>query len=513
MENDNYLSLINSETRASLLNSYLELPKPSVKLVKLGLFTEEGITERGKKVLSPYPLFGKERKERENYPMNIILAIISLINLKRIPQKSESYFRSEEYRAIFIFLDKEDLFSFSSLILNSFINLKLISLNSDNYFKLRKEMIFSFLSLSYLDRLSFILSSLSSLAKEEAKKIIYYSSFVSSLRKKDFLSIPIFKKCESILPLLKSLFILKEENGLLYGKRIEREKEDDESYISSDLLLTFSHLREENIILFSSPVKIDRMEQYIISKESIKCAFDLSFTPSSILSSFSTVNKNIPSFLKEKIELWWEEWNMISFSRSLLLRVDERYEELFSSSIFSSFFLSHPEKGLFIVDYKKERELREKMKELSLFFPSSATGPLFYEEKKEKLSPINTTYLPLNYPEIEFDEKSFNELLNSSKSKLEYILLKNNIIFSSSSFSSISFSDGLDYQKKEELIKEGKKSNKVLCYSFLDEELHFLQLNEEVISNKNKIYTKDIAIDISKIWKLWILDYMPTQMD
>lgn len=513
MENDNYLSLLNSETRTNLLNSYLELSRPSVKLIKLGLFTKDGITEMGKKVLSPYPLFGKERKEVENYPMSLILSIISLINLKKIPKKSENYFRSEEYIAIFPSIEEEALFSFSSLIINSFIKLKLVFINSDNYFALRSEMILSFLSLSYLDRLSYILSSLSSLDNEEAKKIIYYSSFVSALSRKDFLSIPFFQKSETLLPLLKSLFILKEENELLYGNKIEQENGEEEGYISSDLLLTLSKLREEKLVLFSSPVKVDRMEQYIISKESIKCAFDLGFTPSSILSSLSTVNKNIPSFLKEKIELWWEEWNMISFSRSLILKVDERYDALFSSSLFSSFILSHPQKGLFIIDYKKEEEMREKMKELSLFFPSITSGPLFYEEEKEVLSPINATYSQLTYPEIIFDEKKYNALLDSSKNKLEYILLRNNMIFSHSSFSSLSFSDGLDYQKKEELIKEGKKSNKTLCYMLLDEELHFLQLSEEVVSDKNILYTKDSTIDISKIWKLWILDFMPDQMD
>lgn len=514
MENDNYLSLLNSETKTNLLNSYLEFSKPNKKLIKLDLFREEGITERGKKVLSPYPLFGKEREKIESYPMSFLLSIVSLINLKKIPQKSETFFRSEEYRAIFLSLEEDLLFSFSTLVLNSFIKLKLISLNSDNYFSLEREMILSFLSLSYLDRLSYILSSLSSMTEEEAKKVIYYSSFVSALNEREFFSIPFFQKEEKLLPLLKSLLIIEEENGLLYGKRIEKENEEEEGYISSDLLLTFTRLREEKIVFFSSPVKIDRMEQYLISKESIKGAFDFGFTTSTILSSLRNINRDVPSFLIEKIELWWEEWNMISLSRSLLLSVDERYEELFSSSLFSSFVLSHPKKGLFIIDYKKERELREKMKELSLFFPSITTGPLFSEEEKEVLSPIATTYFILNTSsEIKFDEKRYNELLNSSKSKLEYILLKNNMIFSHSSLSSLSFADGLDYQKKEELIKEGKKTNKSLCYLFLDEELHFIELNEEAVISKNKLYINNKTIDISKIWKLWILDFMPDQMD
>lgn len=514
MEKDKYLSLINNETKASLLSSYLEFTNIDTKLVKLGLFTEKGITEEGKKLLSPYPLFGKEKLEKENYPTSIILSIVSLINLKKIPQRSDNYFRSEEYKSIFPFLDKERLFSFSSLILNSFINLKLVYVNSDNYFVLRSEMILSFLSLSNLDRLSYILSSISAIDKTEAKKIIYYSTFVSSLCEEEFFTIPFFQKNKKILPLLKSLLIIKEENSLLYGKRIEKEERENEGYISSDFLLTFSHLIDEKIVLFSSPVKIDRMEQYIISKESIKCAFDLGFTTNSILSSLQTINKSIPSFLKEKIELWWEEWNMISFSHSLLLKVDERYDALFSSPLFSSFILSHPQKGLFIIDYKKEEEMREKMKELSLFFPSITTGPLFCDEKKEVFTCIETTYKILNTsPLISFNEKEYKELLESSKSRLEYILLRNNMIFSHASFSSLSFSDGLDYQKKEELIKEGRKSEKTLCYMFLDEEPHFIRLSEDAIINKNKLFINNKTIEISKIWKLWILDFMPTQMD
>ena len=466
-------------------------------LQKLGLIDRYSkLSKRGLKVFSFYPFYGSGEEKQMDYPFNIFSLLFSLGPEGRL---KNSHFQSLLLSKYFPLFEKDRIENLFSIFLESSIKLKIVYIYEGEY-RINRENLFSFTSLTLIDRLSYILSLKLDKKPEEVKKALSLLEKVNGLKKADYSRVEEeIERLTSVrlqIELLRTFFLISENEELLTARSLTPSMER-KIIFSNDFTITIEGYEDSNIYLIATPLVLSNVSQWVIDRVSIKKALDLGLSEDeifAIISSYPTSEINCT--VKERIKEWIDGYNSIKISHSTLIRVNERYYPIFSLPELKKYILYSPCLGFYVMDEEREDEWRKLL--LSYGLEIGKTMGREYKNKEEKVSftPLKAFF---NYPlkrAISFNSTLYNELLKKAKSEYERRLIRTNLALIKEFRESV---DGLEYTKKIEQIKEAIKDGEALVVEDINQKQYFLMPFK---TEGDILYSSLGYALISRIWKL-----------
>lgn len=475
----------------------------------LGLVSGVSVTDRGNRILSSYPLFGSGLEKRGYYSSSFFPFLFSLINSGSISKRFERFITSPSFTSLFPWRKEEDLIFSTNYTLNALINLGILRDNT-SYLRLDKSSSLKFMKMDEVSRLSYILSKgTSSEEREKTKNFITLAFLINGVKKEDMENK--LKLLEEItktsIPLSTLLsFGIINDNGETYTASLIEENDNEKGIVSADM--TISYRGKTNIPLwrFALPLKADSLNQWSITKKSIKSAFDGGMDKDEILLYLSSLSSTqLSPLIEERLSLWNEEYRRIKIERAVILETEERVSRLIKMiPKMQEYIISNPSDNLFIMDGEKEEEWREILSSSGFDMLPITKGPEFINSHSSSFIytlPSSPT-LPLKR-EIEYDEKEYNKILNNSKTYIQKCLVASHGVFSSKTEVKLDWVDGLDYRGKREKVQKAISEEDNLIIMGVDEVpiiIHPLSLLEK--EDGDLIVTDKGSFDLSKIWML-----------
>lgn len=511
MSKKSKLCLITPQTAEMLRYTFFHKDGNISYLKKLGLIDEKiELTDDGKKVFSFYPFYGKGEERREYFPSSIFSYIFTLVLDDELQcKKSTSY---PNLSQLFPSYNEKELCYFINIILSSLLKINVLYIEDDKY-KAKTNVIKEFMDLELIDQLTYVLSPLLDSDLISVKKALSLVRFINSL------SIADWKRVEDEIFYLTSLrlnwdilikcFLLTKKEELLTSTIIE-EKKEDKAVIGSDFSITYSLFNDSRIFFFASPVRMENIREWLITKSSIKRALDNNYTKEEILSYLQSIAIfPISTTITSRISDWVDEYKAIEITNCTLLTVAERYIPLFSLPDILEYVVSSPLPGYYIMKSEDEKKWRKALSSYGIEMLPSTKGNKFSKERKEvtlsSLPPFST--LPEKREEP-FDEEEFNALLYKAKNELERKLILFNLAFNYPI--SYSLIDGLDYTKKKKEAEKAILSSSSLVIVDINENYFFVRPNR---ITGDTLYTDKGECLISKIWKIGICDNVILEKD
>lgn len=505
---DTELSLLGTDITEDLLMAHLCASPDTALLQSLGLVDREHrVTQSGWKVLSAYPFFGEGKGGRKHYPSLIFAFLLSLSRFLPSPVYDSPFFRKEGFLKLFPSFERA-MISHAAYYITSAMEKHGLFCGDGLLQRGRAEQ---FMSLSILDRLSYVTAFLIDQKPEATKKALMLILLIDGLERKNLARIEkAVKAYSSITPdwtLLEKLGIIYEENGLVYASVIEEcESEDDIFTLSSDYTVTYSGTYDRDIYLIADPVtESGNTVQWQITRTSIKRAFDMDITYdeiTGILEEYSSYP--IPPSISDQIKSWEREYGLVRIVRGTVVIVEERFSSLFSLPEVEKHIIEKLGNHSYLMDSGNSAEWRYALYSYGVNMLPSPKGPEFAE-----LSPRSKFYCmcyPLpDFPalpqrrEIPFDEKTYNKLLKEARDEWERLLVSSHLVFSKNGMSAYTFTDGLEYSAKRTLIQNAIRDEKALVIRGTDDTYHFV-IPERLEGDMLTTDSGDVAV--SKIWKV-----------
>ncbi len=504
---DTELSLLGRDITEELMLAHTGAPVDTALLSSLGLIDGGNVTENGWKVLSAYPFFGEGKGGRRHYPSLIFAFLLSLSRSLPSPFYDSPFFRKEGFVKLFPSVERGVISHAAYLCAKAMESLRLFTPEG----LLNRELTRAFMSLSLIDRLSYVISALTETETENMKKALLLISLIDGLERDNLPKIEkAVKAYSSITPdwtLLTGLGLIYEENGLVYASVLESTESGDDLYtLSSDYFLTYSGSSDRDIYLIAEPVtESENTVQWRITRDSIKRAFDMDLTYdeiTGILEDYSSYP--LPPSIPEQIKSWEREYNLVKVVRGTVVIVEERYSSLFSLPEVEKYIIEKLGDHSYLMDSAKSDEWRYSLSSYGVTMLGATKGPGFATVTQrpkfhDMCYPLKDYHpVPLKR-EIPFDEEAYRKLLEEARDEWERLLVRSHLVFSKNGMSAYTFTDGLEYSAKRTLIQNAVRDGKALVIKNTDESFCFvvpLRLDGDTLTTDGG----DIAV--SKIWKV-----------
>ena len=475
----------------------------------LGLVSGISVTERGKRILSAYPLFGSGEEKRGNYSSSFFPFLFSLISSGCISKRFERFITSPSYTSLFPWRKEEDLINSSTYTISTLIKLGIVRDNT-SFLRLDGPSSLKFMKMDEISRLSYILSpSVSSIDREKTKNFITLAFLINGVEKED-----IEKKLNLIREITKTsislstllTFGILNFNGETYTASLIEENDNEKGIVSPDLTISYRGKASIPLWRFALPLKADSLNQWSITKRSIKSALDGGMNKDEIilyLSSFSSTP--LSPLIEERLSLWSEEYGRIKIERAVILETEERISRLIKMiPQMQEYIISNPSDNLFVMDGGKEDECREILSSSGFDMLPVTKGPEFINSSASSFiyTLPSSPSLPLKR-EVEYDEVEYNKILNNSKSYIQKCLVSSHAVFSSKTEVKLDWVDGLDYREKRDKVHKAISEEDNLIIMGVDEVpiiIHPLILSEK--EDGDELFTDRGSFDLSKIWML-----------
>lgn len=475
----------------------------------LGLVSGISVTERGKRILSAYPLFGSGEEKRGNYSSSFFPFLFSLISSGCISKRFERFITSPSYTSLFPWRKEEDLINSTTYTISTLIKLGIVRDNT-SFLRLDGPSSLKFMKMDEISRLSYILSpSVSSIDREKTKNFITLAFLINGVEKED-----IEKKLNLIREITKTsislstllTFGILNFNGETYTASLIEENDNEKGIVSPDLTISYRGKASIPLWRFAIPLKADSLNQWSITKRSIKSALDGGMNKDEIilyLSSFSSTP--LSPLIEERLSLWSEEYGRIKIERAVILETEERISRLIKMiPQMQEYIISNPSDNLFVMDGGKEDEWREILSSSGFDMLPVTKGPEFINSSASSFiyTLPSSPSLPLKR-EVEYDEVEYNKILNNSKSYIQKCLVSSHAVFSSKTEVKLDWVDGLDYREKRDKVQKSISEEDNLIIMGVDEVpiiIHPLILSEK--EDGDELFTDRGSFDLSKIWML-----------
>ena len=299
--------------------------------------------------------------------------------------------------------------------------------------------------------------------------------------------------------------LLKEENSI-YSAPILDDYTSQDGVVSADMTLSFRGSTSIPLWRFALPLKADSLNQWSITKRSIKAAFDSGMTKNQIISYLSSLStSDLPSVIVERIEGWEKEYRRIKIDRAIVLEADDRISILLNTlPQIQRYILSYHAPNLFIMDGEDEDEWREILASCGFEMLPETKGPYFEREANipyiQTLPPSPT--LPTKRM-IPYKEEEREKLINNSKDFIKRIMAESFVLFSSKTILNLEWIDGLEYRSKRDRVLSAINEDDNLILLWVDgKEITTKPLYLKERDDGDDLYTTDGVFDLSKIWKL-----------
>ena len=475
----------------------------------LGLVSGISVTERGKRILSAYPLFGSGEEKRGNYSSSFFPFLFSLISSGCISKRFERFITSPSYTSLFPWRKEEDLINSTTYTISTLIKLGIVRDNT-SILRLDGPSSLKFMKMDEISRLSYILSpSVSSIDREKTKNFITLAFLINGVEKED-----IEKKLNLIREITKTsislstllTFGILNFNGETYTASLIEENDNEKGIVSPDLTISYRGKASIPLWRFALPLKADSLNQWSITKRSIKSALDGGMNKDEIilyLSSFSSTP--LSPLIEEKLSLWSEEYGRIKIERAVILETEERISRLIKMiPQMQEYIISNPSDNLFVMDGGKEDEWREILSSSGFDMLPVTKGPEYINSSASSFiyTLPSSPSLPLKR-EVEYDEVEYNKILSNSKSYIQKCLVSSHAVFSSKTEVKLDWVDGLDYREKRDKVQKAISEEDNLIIMGVDEVpiiIHPLILSEK--EDGDELFTDRGSFDLSKIWML-----------
>ena len=475
----------------------------------LGLVSGISVTERGKRILSAYPLFGSGEEKRGNYSSSFFPFLFSLISSGCISKRFERFITSPSYTSLFPWRKEEDLINSTTYTISTLIKLGIVRDNT-SILRLDGPSSLKFMKMDEISRLSYILSpSVSSIDREKTKNFITLAFLINGVEKED-----IEKKLNLIREITKTsislstllTFGILNFNGETYTASLIEENDNEKGIVSPDLTISYRGKASIPLWRFALPLKADSLNQWSITKRSIKSALDDGMNKDEIilyLSSFSSTP--LSPLIEERLSLWSEEYGRIKIERAVILETEERISRLIKMiPQMQEYIISNPSDNLFVMDGGKEDEWREILSSSGFDMLPVTKGPEFINSSASSFiyTLPSSPSLPLKR-EVEYDEVEYNKILSNSKSYIQKCLVSSHAVFSSKTEVKLDWVDGLDYREKRDKVQKAISEEDNLIIMGVDEVpiiIHPLILSEK--EDGDELFTDRGSFDLSKIWML-----------
>ena len=475
----------------------------------LGLVSGISVTERGKRILSAYPLFGSGEEKRGNYSSSFFPFLFSLISSGCISKRFERFITSPSYTSLFPWRKEEDLINSTTYTISTLIKLGIVRDNT-SILRLDGPSSLKFMKMDEISRLSYILSpSVSSIDREKTKNFITLAFLINGVEKED-----IEKKLNLIREITKTsislstllTFGILNFNGETYTASLIEENDNEKGIVSPDLTISYRGKASIPLWRFALPLKADSLNQWSITKRSIKSALDGGMNKDEIilyLSSFSSTP--LSPLIEERLSLWSEEYGRIKIERAVILETEERISRLIKMiPQMQEYIISNPSDNLFVMDGGKEDEWREILSSSGFDMLPVTKGPEYINSSASSFiyTLPSSPSLPLKR-EVEYDEVEYNKILSNSKSYIQKCLVSSHAVFSSKTEVKLDWVDGLDYREKRDKVQKAISEEDNLIIMGVDEVpiiIHPLILSEK--EDGDELFTDRGSFDLSKIWML-----------
>ncbi|MCI6115248.1 MAG: helicase-associated domain-containing protein, partial [Spirochaetales bacterium] len=291
-----------------------------------------------------------------------------------------------------------------------------------------------------------------------------------------------------------------------YTASLIEENDNEKGIVSPDLTISYRGKASIPLWRFAIPLKADSLNQWSITKRSIKSALDGGMNKDEIilyLSSFSSTP--LSPLIEERLSLWSEEYGRIKIERAVILETEERISRLIKMiPQMQEYIISNPSDNLFVMDGGKEDEWREILSSSGFDMLPVTKGPEFINSSASSFiyTLPSSPSLPLKR-EVEYDEVEYNKILNNSKSYIQKCLVSSHAVFSSKTEVKLDWVDGLDYREKRDKVQKAISEEDNLIIMGVDEVpiiIHPLILSEK--EDGDELFTDRGSFDLSKIWML-----------
>ena len=457
-------------------------------LEELGLTKEGCITEKGEKIWSLYPFFGSGNITKRRYPSLIFSFILG--GMKGDPGAFFPYIPTNEIKTATTRIES-GMKKLGLFMKDRGINLKAAR---------------AFMALTTPERLSYIISAEKEVDEEKAKKALFILSSLNGLRKEDSHRIAEAVYAYSSVSLdideAVSMGIIYEENGLYTSYDMTRYPSSGFS-LSSDMTILYPGNDDKDIYLIASPVSYDgNTSRWVITKESIRKAFDVDLSSSGVISILKGYSSyGLADSIVSQIESWEREYSQIRITNGTVVRVEPRFAPLFNMVPLKDYVTDTLAEGVYIVAPDFLDDMRQQLGEYGISTPSRVRGPEFSKEVKPAyiFHPLEKDMKIPSEREITFDDSAYTALLKSAENQFERILVSSHLYFGGKEKERFQFTDGLDYQKKRSLILEAmRKGNKIYILYADGSSL----LAKPFSADGDRVSTDNGSLAISKIWKV-----------
>ncbi len=499
---DEELSLLGDDITEKLVKAHLGLDSDTRLLSVLGLIDgNRNLTESGWKIASVSPLFGDGKRKRRKYPSLVFAFLLASSLSLPSPVSDSPFFRKEGWTSLFPDMDPKTVSKMSYLIAKAMESRSLFT-REGSVDRRRSQ---AFMSLSLHDRLSYVISSLTGKDTESASRELYIIESINGLKAEELKRVTPAPGSENDIALFMDLGILYEEDGCCTSCSLE-ENDEGPYTLSSDFTITYAGTRDRDIYLLSDPVSTDtNTTRWLITKDSIKRAFDTSLTTNDILEILSSYSSyDVGDGIKGQIESWEREYSQVRIIRGTVVVVEERFSSLFTLPGIKEYVIEKLSDKAFLLDSGSVKEWTKTLTKYGVSMLGSIKGPSFTESNSS--SRIFNTCFPLKEErripdsrQIPFDSAKYTKLLESAPGPFERILLKSHLAFSLREAELYDSADGLDYNAKKTIVTEALKNDECLIVLYADDRTEILN---PVSTDGDILETEEGTRLISKFWRV-----------
>ena len=508
---DRILSLLPSSLTLSLSLFYLNGGNLGKRKLyeDLGLVNGMTVTQRGKRIISAYPLFGSGKEKRGYYSSSFFPFLFSLIGSSSIPRRFERYISSPSFLSLFPWRKEEELVETTVRTIESLIGLGIVKDNS-SYLSLDTPSSLAFMEMDEISRLSYILTP-SSFPRDRSKTKDYltlaflFNGVDKSDMEEKLEMVGAITKTSIPLSTLISFGIIN-YNGETYTSSRIMDDKCQKGIISPDLTISYRGKADIPLWRFALPLKADSLNQWTITKKSIKSALDSGMKKEEILSNLSSFSSSpLSPVIEERLSLWCEEYERITIERAVLINTEERVSRIIRLiPQMQSYIISNPSPNLFVMDGEKEEEWREMLAASGFDMLPVTKGPEFSKpHTSESIVPLPPSpTLPFER-DVDYDKEEYCKILNNSKSFLQKCFVSSHAVFSSKTELKLDWIDGLEYREKRDRVLRAINDQDNLIIMDINEDPRIvrpIRLIER--EDGDDLITERETLDLSKIWKV-----------
>ncbi|MGN1163786.1 MAG: hypothetical protein ACI4S4_03150 [Candidatus Ornithospirochaeta sp.] len=420
----------------------------------LGLISGMSVTERGMKIVSLYPLFGRRTEDRGRYSTLFFPFLFSLLSKGLVPSRRERFFSSPLFTSLFPWRDPEVTERAAEKAVDSLIEMRVVSIRG-NRLSLDMEGAVSFMEKDELTRLAYILlPHASQEERRRAKHFLSLSTLIGENAEEEMEELLSFISSSAGISIPKEdllLFGIIEEKGGKYSATLIDDSMEG-AVASSDMTLSYRGNTRLPLWRFAKPGTADSFNVWTVDKEGIKAALDGGMTEEEILSAINAFSHSVPDTMVARISAWCSEYKRIRSYRATVLETDERCALIISSlSDLKPFIFSRIGENVFVMDGEKEEEWRKILSSSGFEMLMKTQGPEF-----SPLSPSPQFSSLPSFPTIPlertvpFSSSKYNNTLSKAKDYIQKCLIESHLVFSSKTVLKIEWIDGLDYREKRD---------------------------------------------------------------